>query len=155
MGYNSIKFVLFLQTFFRLRRSVQENPAPAPLPQLPACIKGRLVRRSVMSVSFNSIFLYTSVLHRDKSRTHFYALGLSDGQPKVLNHLLRHEGVSQKELAEYRLVRPATMTGSAAQDDLRRACLPSKSACRQRKARLWNFPDRCRAGACGKGCANA
>jgi DNA-binding MarR family transcriptional regulator len=110
MGYNSIKFVLFLQTFFRLRRSVQENPAPAPLPQLPACIKGRLVRRSVMSVSFNSIFLYTSVLHRDKSRTHFYALGLSDGQPKVLNHLLRHEGVSQKELAEYCLVRPATMT---------------------------------------------
>ena len=63
-----------------------------------------------MSVSFNSIFLYTSVLHRDKSRTHFYALGLSDGQPKVLNHLLRHEGVSQKELAEYCLVRPATMT---------------------------------------------
>ena len=63
-----------------------------------------------MSASFNSTFLYTAVLHRSKSRAHFYTLGLSDGQPKVLGHLLDHEGISQKELAESCHVRPATMT---------------------------------------------
>ena len=63
-----------------------------------------------MSASFNNIFLYTFLLHRSKSRQYFYELGLSDGQPKVLQRLLQHEGVSQKALAEACHVRPATMT---------------------------------------------
>jgi DNA-binding MarR family transcriptional regulator len=52
----------------------------------------------------------SSSLHRKRSRDAFQAIGLSDGQPKVLAHLLREEGLLQRELATLCMVEPATMT---------------------------------------------
>ena len=52
----------------------------------------------------------SSSLHRKRSRDAFQAIGLSDGQPKVLAHLLAEEGLLQRELASLCMVEPATMT---------------------------------------------
>lgn len=49
-------------------------------------------------------------LHLQKSRQEFQKLGLSDGQPKILVHLLSNNGILQKDLSESCGVRPATMT---------------------------------------------
>lgn len=51
-----------------------------------------------------------SSLHKKRSRDAFQAIGLSDGQPKVLAHLLAEEGLLQRELASLCMVEPATMT---------------------------------------------
>ncbi len=63
-----------------------------------------------MSSSFHNTFIMASVYHRLANHRFYAQLGLSDGQPKVLERLLRYEGVSQKDLAEKCNVRPATMT---------------------------------------------
>ena len=63
-----------------------------------------------MSSSFHNTFIMASVYHRLANHRLYTRLGLSDGQPKVLERLLRYEGVSQKDLAEKCNVRPATMT---------------------------------------------
>ena len=47
--------------------------------------------------------------HHDKARIGFRALGLSDGQPKVLYVLRRTPGIFQKDLAKYCSVTPSTM----------------------------------------------
>lgn len=52
----------------------------------------------------------TYFTHRHRSRQEFQALDLSDGQPKILLHLLSGDGVLQKELSGQCGVRPATMT---------------------------------------------
>lgn len=51
-----------------------------------------------------------STAHRKKCLRDLYALGLTEGQPKVLAHLLSQEGVLQKDLAKSCQVEPATMT---------------------------------------------
>lgn len=63
-----------------------------------------------MSKSFQNAFILASVRHRAANHRYYNQLGLSDGQPKVLERLLTYEGMSQKDLAEKCHVRPATMT---------------------------------------------
>lgn len=59
--------------------------------------------------------LHTSLIavssaHRKRFLKDLYAIGLTEGQPKVLAHLLAEEGLLQKELAKRCGVEPATMT---------------------------------------------
>ena len=63
-----------------------------------------------MSSSFHNTFITALVYHRLANHRFYTQLGLSDGQPKVLDRLLSCEGSSQKDLAEKCNVRPATMT---------------------------------------------
>ena len=48
--------------------------------------------------------------HQQACREEFIKLDLSEGQPKILFHLLKHDGCLQKELSAYCQVSPATMT---------------------------------------------
>lgn len=54
--------------------------------------------------------LETLNAHRKQSVKAFQEIGLSEGQPKVLRHLLEEEGIMQKDLAQKCRVEPATMT---------------------------------------------
>lgn len=52
----------------------------------------------------------TSHLHRRQCHLAFYEVGLSEGQPKILNLLAFHNGCGQKDLARLCHVEPATIT---------------------------------------------
>lgn len=59
---------------------------------------------------FLSALIQASCLHRTVSREKFQKLDLSEGQPKILLHLLSSNGILQKELSHVCNVKPATMT---------------------------------------------
>ncbi|HKM33477.1 MAG TPA: MarR family transcriptional regulator [Lachnospiraceae bacterium] len=63
-----------------------------------------------MEHSFLSALIQTSCLHRAISREEFQKLDLSEGQPKILLHLLSGNGILQKDLSHVCNVKPATMT---------------------------------------------
>ncbi|WP_078555947.1 MarR family winged helix-turn-helix transcriptional regulator [Bacillus alkalicellulosilyticus] len=63
-----------------------------------------------MKKRFHKLLVGTSNLHYRKSTSQFSALGLSPGQPKILETLIDLEGCMQKELAEACEVEPATIT---------------------------------------------
>lgn len=63
-----------------------------------------------MRTPLHVALIAASGAHRKRSLGEFAALGLSEGQPKVLAHLLWEEGIPQKELAKRCGVEPATMT---------------------------------------------
>ena len=52
----------------------------------------------------------TQNAHWQRSKKGFHELGLTDGQPKVLYILRKHEGCVQKELAEMCDIKPSSMT---------------------------------------------
>lgn len=54
--------------------------------------------------------LGASSAHAESSRKEFTALGLTEGQPKILYILLSHDGVVQKDLAEICGIRQSTLT---------------------------------------------
>lgn len=57
-----------------------------------------------------SALIQASCLHRTISREKFQKLDLSEGQPKILLHLLSGNGILQKDLSRICNVKPATMT---------------------------------------------
>ena len=59
---------------------------------------------------FHKLLNRTINSHFKRSTSQFAKLGLSSGQPKVLERLIDMEGCMQKELAEACEVEPATMT---------------------------------------------
>lgn len=54
--------------------------------------------------------LGASAAHAERSRKEFTALGLTEGQPKILYILLGKDGVVQKDLAEICGIRQSTLT---------------------------------------------
>ena len=54
--------------------------------------------------------LGASSAHAESSRTEFAALGLTEGQPKILYILQSHDGIVQKDLAEVCGIRQSTLT---------------------------------------------
>ena len=56
------------------------------------------------------LLIAASTAHRKRFLRELTALDLTEGQPKVLAHLLREEGLLQKDLAQRCGVEPATMT---------------------------------------------
>ncbi len=69
-----------------------------------------LETRYYMEHSFHSALIRASYLHRVISREEFQKLDLSEGQPKILLHLLSGNGILQKDLSQVCNVKPATMT---------------------------------------------
>lgn len=63
-----------------------------------------------MKKRFHKLLIGTYNLHYKKSTSQFGALGLSPGQPKILETLKQLDGCMQKELAEACEVEPATIT---------------------------------------------
>lgn len=63
-----------------------------------------------MDNRFHILLNRTVNSHFKRSTSQFAALGLSSGQPKVLERLVGLEGCMQKELAEACEVEPATIT---------------------------------------------
>ncbi len=63
-----------------------------------------------MNEPLHMALIRAHTLHMQKSRQEFQKIGLSDGQPKILTHLLSNNGILQKDLSESCGVRPATMT---------------------------------------------
>lgn len=60
--------------------------------------------------SLNRAFIRTSRMHRKVCQHQFQELGLTEGQPKVLDYLHHHNGCSQKDLAIHCHIQPATAT---------------------------------------------
>ena len=48
--------------------------------------------------------------HRHRANKLFQEIGLSEGQPKVLDFLAAHDGCIQKDLADHCHIKPATVT---------------------------------------------
>lgn len=63
-----------------------------------------------MEKKFHKLFIGTHNLHYKKSTSRFAAIGLSPGQPKILETLKVLDGCTQKELAKACDVEPATIT---------------------------------------------
>ena len=63
-----------------------------------------------MDKKFHKLLNRTLNAHFKRSRDQFAELGLSTGQPKILEKLIDMEGCMQKELAEACEVEPATIT---------------------------------------------
>lgn len=55
-------------------------------------------------------FIKTTKAHRKTCDHHFNEIGITAGQPKILDYLARHSGCSQKELSKYCHIEPATAT---------------------------------------------
>ncbi len=49
-------------------------------------------------------------IHRGKAKLEFNKIGLSQGQPKILDFLLVNDGCIQREIAENCRIKPATVT---------------------------------------------
>ena len=69
-----------------------------------------IVGASKMDQRFHKLLTRTANAHFKRSTSQFAELGLSSGQPKVLERLVNLEGCMQKELAEACEVEPATIT---------------------------------------------
>lgn len=63
-----------------------------------------------MKKKFHKLLIGTSNSHYKMCTNQFGALGLSPGQPKILETLIHLEGCMQKELAKACEVEPATIT---------------------------------------------
>ena len=63
-----------------------------------------------MNKKFHKLLIGTHNSHYKMSISQFSALGLSPGQPKILEMLKQLEGCTQKELAKACDVEPATIT---------------------------------------------
>lgn len=59
---------------------------------------------------FHRSFIRTSKAHRHVCHHSFQTLGLTAGQPKILDYLARSKGCSQKELSQHCHIEPATTT---------------------------------------------
>ena len=59
---------------------------------------------------FHHYLLKTYNLHKKMNLGYFHSIGLSQGQPKVLEILLFRDGCSQKELADACELQPATIS---------------------------------------------
>lgn len=59
---------------------------------------------------FHHYLLTIYNLHKKTNWGYFHSLGLSQGQPKILEILLCHNGCSQKELADICVLEPATIS---------------------------------------------
>ena len=55
-------------------------------------------------------FIKTIKAHRKTCDHHFNEIGMTAGQPKILDYLARHSGCSQKELSQNCHIEPATTT---------------------------------------------
>lgn len=60
--------------------------------------------------TIHGAFLSLAKRHRRRSAKLFQEIGLSEGQPKVLDFLAIHDGCIQKDLATYCNIKPATVT---------------------------------------------
>lgn len=61
-------------------------------------------------MKFHKLLVGTSQAHFKKSTSQFAALGLSSGQPKILETLVQEGSCMQKDLAKACHVEPATIT---------------------------------------------
>jgi DNA-binding MarR family transcriptional regulator len=48
--------------------------------------------------------------HRNRIKSEFSKIGLSEGQPKILNYLMKNNGCIQREIAENCKIKSATVT---------------------------------------------
>lgn len=60
--------------------------------------------------SLHRVFIRTAKMHKKTCQQRFQQLGLTEGQPKVLEYLHHHNGCSQKDLAKNCHIQPATAT---------------------------------------------
>ena len=63
-----------------------------------------------MSEPLHVAMIKAHTRHQQICREEFLKLDLTEGQPKILFHLLKHDGCLQKDLSAYCQVAPATMT---------------------------------------------
>lgn len=65
------------------------------------CIRKKMLHRAIIDVN---------KLHRKTAKNHFEELGITHGQPKLLDFLVEHDGCIQRELASHCHIEPATVT---------------------------------------------
>lgn len=64
-----------------------------------------------MDQSFHYLLMITQTLFQKRVYAEFNQIGLTAGQPKILDYLGRHNGCVQKNIAEGCQIEPATLTG--------------------------------------------
>lgn len=65
----------------------------------------------MMDKSFHYLLMITESLFQKKVWSELNLMGLTPGQPKVLDYLSQHDGCIQKKIATGCQIDPATMTG--------------------------------------------
>lgn len=58
----------------------------------------------------HKIIIKLSKAHRKAAHVEFCKVGLSEGQPKILNFLIENDGCIQRDIAENCRIKPATVT---------------------------------------------
>jgi MarR family transcriptional regulator, organic hydroperoxide resistance regulator len=58
----------------------------------------------------NHLYIQANRMHHRRAHNRFNELGLGEGQPRLLKHLAREDGLSQAELARRCHLEPATVT---------------------------------------------
>lgn len=61
-------------------------------------------------ISIDRLFVRVVHLHRNRARQLYHSLGLHRGQPSILKLLWENDGMMQKDIAESRNLKPATVT---------------------------------------------
>ncbi|TCO79387.1 MarR family winged helix-turn-helix transcriptional regulator [Marinisporobacter balticus] len=64
-----------------------------------------------MDQSFHYLIMINQALFQKKALSGLMEIGLTPGQPKVLDYLVRHDGSMQKDIAYGCQIDPATLTG--------------------------------------------
>lgn len=70
----------------------------------------QIERGKIFMKRFHHYLINIFHMHEKKSQMVFRELGLSKGQPKMIEIISNHEGCSQKELAKSCSIEPATVT---------------------------------------------
>ena len=65
---------------------------------------------SVRAKPLHRAIINVTKLHRKMANSHFEELGITSGQPKLLDFLAEHDGCIQRELANHCHIEPATVT---------------------------------------------
>ena len=64
-----------------------------------------------MNQSFQYLIMINQILFQKKALSSLIKIGLTPGQPKILDYLGRHDGSMQKDIAYGCQIDPATLTG--------------------------------------------
>lgn len=68
-------------------------------------------QEKIMDQSFHYMMMVTNTLFQKKAIVKLAEVGLTPGQPKILDYLKKHNGCMQKEIAHGCQIDPATTTG--------------------------------------------
>ncbi|GKU25319.1 MarR family winged helix-turn-helix transcriptional regulator [Clostridium folliculivorans] len=68
------------------------------------------LERDLEAIKLHKLIIKLSKIHRRKAHEAFQSIGLTEGQPKILDYLYVNDGCIQREIASSCNIEPATVT---------------------------------------------